>query len=121
MYITHAPGLDTTTGLFSAITLMDMIGGAAVNLSLGKLFGFGLKRGGIWLRLPFFFAGLLLAVIAVIVFIVDVTPLLQEQEQAESLSSPTLEETTSSTQPNTPQEPPKSPDDTTTQVDLIHI
>lgn len=85
---------------------MDMVGGAAVNFSLGKLFGLGLQHGGALLRLPFFYAALLLAIVAVVVLIVDVTPPPQ-QRPLESSDSSTLDgksSATSTVHPGTPLE-----------------
>lgn len=104
---------------------MDMLGGSAVNLSLGRLYGLGLEHGGVWLRLPFFFAGLLLATVAVTVFIVDINPPPREGVQPlKTSASSTLQEddlATSTVEPDPALESPKSPDGTTSHQDLLEI
>jgi hypothetical protein len=56
------------TGLFSAISILDTVGGTTIGFLLAFLFGEGLKIEGFWSGLPFFFAALLLAAVVMVVF-----------------------------------------------------
>lgn len=115
MQLVHSPGKDTTTGIFSAISMMDLIGGAGVHLLLGQSFQLGLHYGGAWTRLQFFVASFLLAVVAALVFSANVTP-----QALGSSGSSTLEgdgSEASTLQPATPLELPRSPVDNITRQD----
>ena len=107
--MTHRPGEDTITGLFTVITLVDMVSGTVVNFLLTLLFNQSLNLEGIGVGLPFFLAAFLLLVVAGVVFSVNATPL----QTLESSGSSTLHEnspTTPIVRPGTPLETPKNPD-----------
>lgn len=84
--MTSGHNRDNTTSLFYAVNLMDIIAGPSLNFLLARTFKEGLKLGGLWIGLPFFSVAILFAVVTVIVFSVDDTPL----ETSESSGSLTL-------------------------------
>jgi hypothetical protein len=55
---------DNITDLFTAITLMDIIGGPMINLLLASSLKEGLRFGGAYLGLPLFAATVLLSMIS---------------------------------------------------------
>jgi hypothetical protein len=76
--MTSEQGQDNVTGLFSAITLMDIIAGPSLNYVLAFTFKQGLKLGGVCIGLPFFSAAMLFAIVTAIVFSVSHTPIVKE-------------------------------------------
>jgi hypothetical protein len=116
--MTYIQGQDTITGLFSIITFVDMLSGTGVNLLLTLVFNRSLKLQGIVVGLPFFLAATLLAIVALVVFSVHVTP----AQSLESSGSSTLQgdnSATSTARPGTPLEAPKSPDTAQQEDPLI--
>jgi len=70
---------DIITGLFTAITYMDLLGGWLINRVLAVSFAMGIEIGGLWLGLPMFTAAViwssvLLIVISVSIFLVGGEP-----------------------------------------------
>lgn len=64
------PSSDHTTGLYTTIFSMDLLGGMFNSWVLATSFAKGLQLGGIWIGLPFFYGTLMwLAVIVTLLFI----------------------------------------------------
>src|SRR5882757_3620642 len=92
LYMTHSPGEDTITRLFSVITLVDMVSGTGVNFLLTWVFTQSLKLEGIGVGLPFFLAALLLALVATVVAVVICSTDATTRQELEGSSSSTYEE-----------------------------
>jgi MFS family permease len=63
---------EETGRLYAVVSILDMVGTLVAGPSLSKLFTWGLEKGDIWTGVPFWFAGVLFALVGVLLWSVKI-------------------------------------------------